>query len=219
MTPERACLMFDLDGCLVDSLDSIAGCWATTLAEFGHAAPSVEQLRPFVGPPAAELVRHFVPDVDDATAGAIVAAYVRCAVAAHRAVQAFPGIPEALEALSDRGLILAVATSKSVTVAEPLLERLGLRRWLACVEGTHDDELAADKATAVGRVLERLAPERTLGLVGDREHDVRGAHAHGIPAFGALWGYGSAPELRAAGADDLLHAPAELVGLVDRLTA
>jgi phosphoglycolate phosphatase len=46
--------------------------------------------------------------------------------------------------------------------------------------------------------------------VGDREHDVIGAHAHGLIAIGALWGYGSREELTAAGADMLVQTPAEL---------
>jgi phosphoglycolate phosphatase len=46
--------------------------------------------------------------------------------------------------------------------------------------------------------------------VGDREHDVIGAHAHGLVAIGALWGYGSREELAGAGADMLVTTPAAL---------
>jgi phosphoglycolate phosphatase len=41
-------------------------------------------------------------------------------------------------------------------------------------------------------------------MVGDRRHDVEGAHANGLEAVGVLWGYGSRAELEAAGADVLL---------------
>ena len=51
-------------------------------------------------------------------------------------------------------------------------------------------------------------------MVGDREHDVRGATEHGVPCLGVLWGYGDEAELSAAGAAQLARAPAELVTLL-----
>ena len=37
-------------------------------------------------------------------------------------------------------------------------------------------------------------------MVGDREHDVHGARAHGIDCVGVTWGYAAPGELAAAGA-------------------
>ena len=51
-------------------------------------------------------------------------------------------------------------------------------------------------------------------MVGDRRFDVEGAHAHGLPCIGVLWGIGSEEELRAAGADALVATPGELVDAV-----
>ena len=50
-------------------------------------------------------------------------------------------------------------------------------------------------------------------MVGDRDQDIAGAAANGLPSAGVLWGYGSREELRDAGADILISKPAELVGL------
>ena len=47
-------------------------------------------------------------------------------------------------------------------------------------------------------------------MVGDRRHDIAGAHANGVRALGVLWGYGSRDELEAAGADALVGDPADL---------
>ncbi len=47
-------------------------------------------------------------------------------------------------------------------------------------------------------------------MVGDRLHDINGAHANGMRAIGVLWGYGSRTELEQAGADTLVETPAEL---------
>ena len=45
---------------------------------------------------------------------------------------------------------------------------------------------------------------------GDRRHDVLAASRHAIPTIGALWGYGGADELRAAGAAVLCASPSEV---------
>jgi phosphoglycolate phosphatase len=146
-----------------------------------------------------------------------VAAYRLCSLAAAAEVPAFPGIPELISALAQRGTTLGIATSKSIEVAEPVLESLGLRGRFAVVEGTRVDELGAAKETVVARALEGLeaigAP-CPVALVGDRAHDVVGAHANGLRAFGVLWGYGGRDELEAAGADALLHRPSDLLDLL-----
>ena len=46
------------------------------------------------------------------------------------------------------------------------------------------------------------APKRAV-MVGDRRHDMAGAHANGLEAVGVLYGYGSREELAAAGAEQL----------------
>jgi phosphoglycolate phosphatase len=202
-------LLFDLDGCIVDSLGSIVRCWTETLPEFGLAVPPAAEIRAHVGPPVHEAAQAFAAGRDEAQIAAIVAAY-RARSARATDVEPFPGMPALLRQLAERGWTLGIATSKSIEVAEPTLERLGLAPLFAVVEGTRVDEIGTDKATVVGRALARLAPRVPLALVGDREHDVHGGHAHGLPVIGVLWGYGSESELTAAGADHLLASPADL---------
>jgi phosphoglycolate phosphatase len=44
-------------------------------------------------------------------------------------------------------------------------------------------------------------------MIGDREHDVKGALANGVRPIGALWGYGSSEELTQARATVLCETP------------
>jgi phosphoglycolate phosphatase len=55
-------------------------------------------------------------------------------------------------------------------------------------------------------------------MVGDRSHDIAGAHANGVRAIGALWGYGSREELTSAAADALAASPSDLPGLIAALS-
>jgi len=51
-------------------------------------------------------------------------------------------------------------------------------------------------------------------MIGDRSFDALGARAVGIPAIGALWGYGDAAELSGAGADPLIASPRDIPAAV-----
>ena len=51
-------------------------------------------------------------------------------------------------------------------------------------------------------------------MIGDREHDIIGAHKNQIPAIGVLFGYGSREEFEAAGADAVAETVAELHGML-----
>jgi phosphoglycolate phosphatase len=57
---------------------------------------------------------------------------------------------------------------------------------------------------------ERISETRRVVMIGDRRYDALGARAVGIRAIGALWGYGDAEELAAAGADPLIKAPRQI---------
>ena len=208
-------LLFDLDGCLIDSLASIRDCWERTLAEFGAPPPSPDVLRHLAGPPVDEVARRLLPGASETRIAEAVAAYRRRSAAAAGQVPAYPGVPELLHALEARGVRLAIATSKSIEVAVPVLHALGLRRFFDVVEGTGVDEPGASKSAVVERALAGLAPDVPRALVGDRAHDVIGAHAHGLLAFGALWGYGGRAELTEAGADALLESPADVLGRLE----
>jgi phosphoglycolate phosphatase len=179
------------------------------------APPGEVEMRHLAGPPVDDVARHLLPDADEALIAAVVARYRRCSKASAAEVPAFPGVPELLDGLRGRGIRLGLATSKSIEVAEPVLEALGLRAHFAVVEGTRVNELGTDKATVVGRAMAGLAPDVPIGLVGDRRHDIEGAHAHGIAGFGVLWGYGGRAELETAGADALLAQPADVAALME----
>jgi phosphoglycolate phosphatase len=175
------------------------------------------EIRRLAGPPVDEVARALVPDAPPDRIAEIVAAYRLCSLAAAAQVPAFPGVPELVDELADRGVAMGIATSKSIEVAEPVLEALGLRSRFAVVEGTRVDELGAAKETVVARALaglQALGVPRATALVGDRAHDVIGAHAHGLRAFGVLWGYGGREELEASGADALIERPADLLELL-----
>ena len=75
------------------------------------------------------------------------------------------------------------------------------------------DETRTDKAEVIAYALETagITDKSRVVMVGDREHDVVGAKKNGLPCIGAVYGYGSAEELTAAGADALAAKPEDIL--------
>jgi phosphoglycolate phosphatase len=122
----------------------------------------------------------------------------------------YPGVREGLARLRGAGHQLYVVTSKPHVFARRILEHFDL---LSTFVGVYGSELAGkhgDKVSLLRHVLDVERFDSRPYMIGDRRHDVEGAHAHGLGAVGVLWGYGSRAELETAGADALVASMAEL---------
>lgn len=213
-SPARV-VLFDLDGTLTDSAPGILQGIVYALDVLGVEHPDDASMRTFLGPPLADTFGgHF--GMDEAGTERAIALYREH----YHEVGLFEndvydGIPELLAALRSDGITLAVATSKPTYSATRILEHFSLADDFAFIGGATLDGTRHRKADVIAHTLDALRPNTDLGqgivMVGDREHDVLGARAHAIPAIGVLWGYGSEPELIAAGAAAVVATPAELL--------
>lgn len=208
-------VLFDLDGTLSDSAPGILASLRASFAEAGLDWVDDDTARSLLGPP---FWHSLPPLVGEHLLEQVVTAYRRHYVqdGAMFDTSCYHGVPETLETLADRGYRLAVATSKPEPHASRIVAHLGLDRFFSTVCGDTLDGGRDSKALVVGEALRRLGepdPDTVL-MVGDRSHDVLGAAAHGLDCAGALWGYGSATELTAAGAVRLCAKPSEVLELL-----
>lgn len=217
MTTARPVALLDLDGTLMDSAAGIVASVRAAYAHVGLPAPTEPVMRSFAGPPIAwSFTTHGVPvDLVDPAIAAYGEHFGRVGVWDTRV---FDGVPEALDALRSAGVLLVVATAKPVRWAVPICDEVGLTPLLDHLVGAPDDE-SESKGAIIGRALAWVdtatgGTARRAVMLGDREHDVHGAAEHGVPCLGALWGYGGAAELTAAGAADLLASPADVPAAV-----
>jgi phosphoglycolate phosphatase len=191
-----AAVLFDLDGVLIESRVAITGCINHALNAVGAPTREPAELAPWIGPP---LIEAFAALAGADRAERALRAY-RERYATSSLEETLP-VPGALEALAEISAVAAtaVATSKPKAFAVPLCERLGFAAHLDAIEGPALDAVGETKAQTVARALRALglAPGADAVLVGDRRHDVEGAHANGIRCLGALWGIGDRSELEA----------------------
>jgi phosphoglycolate phosphatase len=108
-------------------------------------------------------------------------------------------------------LRIYLATSKREIFATRILDHL---KFATCFDGIYGSVPSGKldhKPELLAHILSRhsLSPSRSL-MVGDRRHDIFGAHAVGMRGLGVLWGYGTREELENAGADQLVESPDDL---------
>ena len=205
-------VLFDLDGTLIDPRRAITHSVHYALTQFGFGETHPDELLAFIGPPLLDSFdRYFgLQGIDGKRA---VEAYrERFSELGPSANIPYEGVEALLQALHGRGVRMAIATSKPTVFAEEIASAFGFDRWIDLVAGSNLDHTRVAKAEVIAYVLEERPHIRSGSaiMVGDREHDVFGARAHGIGTIGATWGYGAPGELERAGADMLASDITEL---------
>lgn len=212
-------LLFDLDGTLTDAGPGITRCVQHALGALGRSVPSASELGWCLGPPLqvsfAELLGSSVPELIDQAIALYRERFVEVGMFENTV---YPGVREGLERLSGAGHQLFIATSKPHVYARQILGHFDLLRLFAAVYGSELSGEHGDKSELIRYLLEREGCDGDACMVGDRRHDVEGAHANGLDAVGVLWGYGSRAELEKAGADALVESMPELVEWAGRRT-
>jgi phosphoglycolate phosphatase len=209
-----ATVVFDIDGTLLDSAAGILAGFRRALQVGGVVAPAESELRVHLGPPLRDFLT--LAGVTSGRLDEAAQAYHDFYLAEGlRQAEPYAGVELLLSRLTEAGLTLATASAKRTTTARAILAAHGLASFFTVVGGT--DETHLTKAETLGAVLTELAADpATTIMVGDRSHDIDGAHAVAVGAIGALWGYGVEGELVAAGADWLARdvgACARLLGV------
>jgi phosphoglycolate phosphatase len=220
MIDGAAAVVFDLDGTLTDSAPGIVRSTRVALERLNAAGravvpvPAAAELRWIVGPPLQE---SFVKLVGAERAPTLLSLFrERYTTIGLFENSLYDGVVEALDQLTTLGYRLFVATSKIESDARRILDHFGLSPYFAQVYGAEMDGRRSNKSELLAYLLgrERIGAAQRAVMIGDRRYDALGARAVGMPAIGALWGYGDANELAEAGADPLIDTPRQIPAAV-----
>lgn len=182
-------VIFDLDGTLTDSAHGIVASFRHALDHIGAAVPEGDLAAWIVGPPMDDTFRAM--ELGDRVDDAIAAFRAEYGARGWAMNTVFDGIAPLLGDLRAAGVRLAVATCKLEPTARRILAHFGLEQHFEVIAGASGDGSRSSKTEVLGHALAQLRPlpERVL-MVGDRNHDVEGAAAHGIDTVVVGWGYG-----------------------------
>lgn len=209
--------IFDLDGTLADTLADIAAAGNHALREMGRSAIETPRYRHLAGQGVVQL---FVDALgDDATPERVERGVrlFRAYYADHWRNQTgpYPGVPELLDALCQRGVKLAILSNKPHSATVEVVNEL-FSRWPFDAVVGHREEAKLKPHPGSGLALADelgLSPDQ-CAYVGDTAVDMQTGRAAGFFTIGVTWGFRDESELREHGADAIIHEPEQLLALL-----
>ncbi len=217
--PLPACICFDLDGTLVDSVADLTVACNLMLQELGEAPLDESTARAYIGDGARMLVLRALgseaKEIDHAVQR------FRSHYADHLLdhTRPYPGVVETLTALGRQGFPMGVVTNKPHDFAVRILEGLGLMRHFHSVAGARPGVPVKPAPDLLVMVLEELGqPASSSWMVGDSPNDVNVAHAAGCVPIALSYGIGKREDLEAAGASVILDHFSGILDLLGRVS-
>ena len=206
-----ATYLFDMDGTLLDTLADLTAAVNHTLEQHGYPRRTIEQVRKGLGNGAVKLMAAMLPQGEETPGFADIMRDYRAWYQAHACVETcpYPGVPEMLKRLRQRGCKVAIVSNKPHGAACELAERFfpGVPTF-----GERPETPRKPAPDMVFHALAALgAGKENAVYVGDSEVDVQTARNAGLPVIGVAWGFRGREALAAAGAETIVDTAAELL--------
>ncbi|EFO62555.1 Phosphoglycolate phosphatase [Giardia lamblia P15] len=197
-------VIFDLDGTLSDTLESIGKAVNDTMMQYGMDPHPLDSIRTFIGGGMMVLFKRAAPGVSEQILQEMCMFYQARVTLYAKEDRLYDGIEELLEGLHKRGTKLAIVSNKPQVSMESCLQSLfrnrpEVREWFCAVYGLSDLSLAKPNPTFTRRILEDegVHPEDAI-YVGDSIVDVQTAQAAGLRCIGCAWGLGERADIEKA---------------------
>ena len=214
----KACI-FDLDGTLTNTLESMTYSVNLTLEEMGLSKITKDQCRLFVGNGARVLIEKSLKAAGDTDASRIeegMEIYGRifdrnCTY--H--VTPYEGIPEMLKALKDKGIQLAVLSNKPDRQTVKVVKAIFGEELFDYAQGQKEGIRRKPEPDGVWYLMVQMHVSKEECLyIGDSEVDAATGRNAGLKTIGVLWGFRDRKTLETAEVDDLIDRPDELLQFV-----
>ena len=214
----KACI-FDLDGTLTNTLESMTYSVNLTLEEMGLSKITKDQCRLFVGNGARVLIEKSLKAAGDTDASRIeegMEIYGRIVdrnCTYH--VTPYEGLPEMLKALKDKGIQLAVLSNKPDRQTVKVVKAIFGEELFDYAQGQKEGIRRKPEPDGVWYLMEQMHVSKEECLyIGDSEVDAATGRNAGLKTIGVLWGFRDRKTLETAGVDDLIDRPDELLQFV-----
>ncbi len=208
-----SCVLFDLDGTLVDTAPDLISCMNLALNAHGFDVAATEIIKPFISYGAAAMINASQPTLDDRVKTDILntmLTHYQNNIAEHTVF--FSGMTDTLAAIEAQGLKWGVVTNKRERFTNPLMDALKLTDRAACIvsgDTTANPKPHPEPMLAACKQAD-VNPQECV-YIGDARHDIMaGKNAH-MKTLVAVYGYinpGDAPETW--GADALIESPSQI---------
>ena len=208
-----SCVLFDLDGTLVDTAPDLISCLNRALSLHGLAVSMPEIVKPFISFGALAMINASQPSANDSLKADILETmlnHYQNNIAEHTVF--FNGISDTLAAIEAQGLKWGVVTNKRERFTNPLMDALKLTDRAACI--VSGDTTANPKPHPEPMLLAckqaNVNPQECV-YIGDARHDITAGKNAQMKTLAAVYGYinpGDKPETW--GADALIESPEQI---------
>ncbi len=215
---KKVCI-FDLDGTLTNTLETLAHFVNTEIAKHGLSAIPTEHFRYFAGSGAQMLIHRALAyhNVKDESMEKIILPAYSAAYDADflYLTELYDGIPELITELKRRNMQLAVLSNKPHQTAEKVVRHFFGTDTFHCMFGQREGVPRKPDPAGVYEILKIMPHEKEDCLyIGDTAIDMNTGNSAGLETVGVLWGFRERTELEEAGADHIIEKPAELLALL-----
>ena len=216
----KACI-FDLDGTLTNTLDSLEYSVNETMKEIGMPQITKEQCRQFVGNGAKVLIERTLKAVGDEQLSHLEEAekaYARIfdANCMYR-VAPYEGVPQMLRRLKEKGIALAVLSNKPDKQAVHVVEEVFGKDLFDHIQGQKEGVPKKPDPTAALAIAGSFGalPEEAA-YIGDSEVDLATGHAAKMQTILVSWGFRGREALLKDGAECIVDSAEEILKIVEK---
>jgi len=209
-----SCVLFDLDGTLVDTAPDLIACLNKALVIHGFESVAPEKVKPFISYGAAAMIKASLGEAESGQLQADILEtllnHYQNNIAEHSVF--FSGMLDTLAAIEEQGLKWGVVTNKQKRFTNPLMDALELTGRAACIIS---GDTTANPKPHPEPMLEACKQAgvnpRQCVYIGDASHDIKAGKNAEMKTLAALYGYirpDDKPETW--GADALIESPEQI---------
>jgi phosphoglycolate phosphatase len=219
MRKKYRCVIFDLDGTLVNTIADIAASMNHALQKLGYPLHSEDEYLKLVGNGLRNLAYKALPEDarDDETVERAYTedvAYYREHPADYSKV--YPGVRELTAYLNEKRVKLAVLSNKAEAISQEIIGKLFPLETFDIVQGERSGVPRKPDPASTWDILAELdVANKDAIFLGDSEVDIQTAHNAECADVGASWGFRGRVALEKAGADRIIDEPFDLLDIME----
>ncbi len=216
---ELDCVLFDLDGTLVDTAPDLIACLNSALIYHGFNTIAPEKVRPCISHGAVAMIEKSETKADSETQAQILETLLN-GYQDNILQQGglFEGIEQTLQLIEDKGLKWGVVTNKRSRFTQPLMKALELTERAACIisgDTTNKSKPHPEPMLAACKQAQ-VKPENCV-YIGDAKHDIMAGKAVNMKTLAAVYGYLTCEDKPDDwGADALIESPEQIKQWIEK---
>lgn len=211
---KKLCI-FDLDGTLLNTLDSIAYYVNDTMKHFGLPVIETEKIRTFVGNGAKNLIsRSLRYNGSELDAEKVLSVYIeKYNSDALYLVKPYEGIPELLSKLHENGVTLAVLSNKPHSSTSIMIDEIFGKDLFSVVRGPYNNEKVKPDPAVANEIAKGFEKENCF-FIGDSDVDIKTGRNALMHTIGVTWGFRDRDVLQNADAEKIVSKAADIADIV-----